>query len=78
MEVKACRLVPKLVVHVNGDAVAHVGYNRWIGPFAVYANCWSGKLAIWIDRYPVEIPIVGHGCRICLERKAKTSNGQEK
>ena len=59
MKVKACRLISKLIMLVDDYPVTNKNFDCRIRLFGVDADCWSGKLAVWIDIQPIEVSMVG-------------------
>ena len=49
----------ELVVNIDDDLIADIGFNSWDRPLAVDAHDSTLKLAIRISRQPADIKVVG-------------------
>lgn len=67
MKVNACALIAELIVNIGNDLVTLGEIEHWQRPLSIDTNGRTLLLSVWIGRDPGDVPVVGHGRRICHE-----------
>lgn len=63
VEMQRGRLVAKLVVDIDDDAIANIGLNARNGPLVVDANDGTRKGSVWVGRDPSDVEVIVDGGR---------------